>query len=154
MTWATPAQTGTHPIIDYTATATPGGASCTTAITSCVVSGLANGVTYSFTVVARSEAGTSAVSVPSAYVTPRPFAFAKVQARRSKSVLYVDVNPNKGRGYWRFRLEVLRGPEQWAPLKTYKTVGTKETRTLDLKKGTYRVVVLDKYGYRGRPPRR
>jgi hypothetical protein len=149
VSWTPPTQSGTHPITAYVVTASPGGAACTTTTTSCAVSGLFNGVTYSFTVVARSEAGASVASAPSAQVTPRPFAIAKVRARRSQSVLYVDVDPNKGRGYWSFRVEVLRGPDQWAPLKTYKTVGAKETRTVNLKKGTYRVVVLDKYGYQG-----
>lgn len=35
----------------------------------------------------------------------------------------------------------------WTPLKTYKTQGNAETRTINLKKGTYRVVVFAKYGY-------
>ena len=37
----------------------------------------------------------------------------------------------------------------WKARKTYRTKGTKETRTINLPKGTYRVVVASKYGYLG-----
>lgn len=65
----------------YTATASPGGATCTTVTTSCQVSGLTNGTSYTFTVVAaftggspsRSSAISSAV-VPVVAPTPPPAA--------------------------------------------------------------------------------
>ena len=71
-----------------------------------------------------------------------------VAAVSKKGKLYVDVDPNKGKGYWKFKVQRLKG-ETWKHYKTYKTSGSKETRTLNLKKGTYRVIVLPKYGLQG-----
>ena len=73
----------------------------------------------------------------------------KVKAVKKKSKLKVDVNPNKGSGYWKFQVQKQRSDGSWKALKTYKTKGSKETRTINLKKGTYRVVVKPKYGYAG-----
>ncbi len=70
VSWAAPGDDGGSPVIDYTVTAIPGGATCTTSSTSCVVSGLANGTGYTFTVSARNAIGTSTPSAPSAPVTP------------------------------------------------------------------------------------
>jgi hypothetical protein len=58
----------------YVVTAQPGGATCTAVApaTSCVVEGLVNGTTYTFTVVAIGDGGTSDPSEPSNPVTPRP----------------------------------------------------------------------------------
>ena len=68
VSWTAPADDGGSPVLEYVATAIPGGASCTTSSTSCVVSGLANGTGYTFTVTARNAIGISAPSAPSAPV--------------------------------------------------------------------------------------
>ncbi len=64
VSWTAPAWVGSSAILDYTVTAAPGGATCTATApaTTCTVSGLANGTTYSFTVTARNAAGTGAAS--------------------------------------------------------------------------------------------
>jgi uncharacterized repeat protein (TIGR02543 family) len=69
VSWTAPS-TGGSDILSYTVTASNGGASCTTATLSCVVTGLTNGATYSFTVVAANAIGSSIQSSNSSVVTP------------------------------------------------------------------------------------
>lgn len=73
----------------------------------------------------------------------------RVRALTGRSRLFVDVNPNKGRGYWKLQVQRRLADGSWKALKTYRTKGSKETRTLNLTKGTYRVWVKPKYGYQG-----
>ncbi|MFM8531330.1 MAG: fibronectin type III domain-containing protein, partial [Ilumatobacteraceae bacterium] len=68
--WDAPADQGTTPVFRYTVTANPGGATCTTEQRECIVVGLTNDTTYTFTVVARNAAGEGVASAPSAAVTP------------------------------------------------------------------------------------
>ena len=71
VTWAAP-DTGGAAITAYTVTASPGGQTCTSASgpLQCVVTGLTNGVTYTFAVSGANAAGTGRVSSPTAVVTP------------------------------------------------------------------------------------
>ena len=152
------ASAGSSPITHYTATAVPGGATCTTSeppypATSpnsyeCWIRGLTNGQAYLVSVTAHSAVGAS-TPTPAANgaVTPLPFVRITVKAKRSGNVLFIDVDPNKGRGYWKFRVYKLKGTDYVKVKGTYRTVGSKETRTLNLKKGTYVVQVLAKYGH-------
>lgn len=79
--------------------------------------------------------------------TPQVSVYAAAVSRGGK--LYVDVNPNRtGKGYYKFRVQKWNGAT-WVNKKVYKTAGKKETRTINLPKGSYRVVVASKYGLLG-----
>jgi hypothetical protein len=72
VSWSPPADDGGSPITGYLVRATPGGESCRTqGATLCMVSNLANGEIYTFTVVAENVNGSSAPSDP-VVATPEP----------------------------------------------------------------------------------
>jgi hypothetical protein len=76
----------------------------------------------------------------------------QVRARVSSepTALFVDVDPNRGGGYWEFAVERLNELGEWETLPgIYRTKGRNETRTVNLAASAYRVRVLPKYGYRG-----
>ncbi|MBJ7307620.1 MAG: fibronectin type III domain-containing protein, partial [Acidimicrobiia bacterium] len=59
VSWNAPLDTGGPDILGYTATVFPGEASCTSTTTSCVITGLTNGETYSISVTATNAIGMS-----------------------------------------------------------------------------------------------
>lgn len=69
ISWVPPANPGTFPVTSYQVTASPGGQSCLTSSTSCTITGLTNGTTYTFTVAALNGAGWGASATSNA-VTP------------------------------------------------------------------------------------
>ncbi len=71
VTWTAPSSPGDSAISGYTATAHPGGLTCSTAATiGCAVTGLTNGQAYTFTVTAANDQGQGLASDPSDPVTP------------------------------------------------------------------------------------
>jgi hypothetical protein len=80
VSWSAPA-TGGSPITGYTVSSNPAGFGCTYDTStdsglSCVVTGLANGDSYSFSVSATNALGASNDSSASSTITPEPFAVA------------------------------------------------------------------------------
>ena len=93
-------------------------------------------------------AGPGTTAAVSKAIALAPTVKVKLTTDKSRNKLKVDVNPNKGKGFYTFRVQQKVGAK-WVNLKSYKTQGSAETRTVNLKKGTYRVVVAGKYGYKG-----
>ena len=65
VSWTPPASNGGAPITKYTVTSSPGGFQCQTVGTNCPVTGLTNGSSYTFTVVATNGAGNGPTSAAS-----------------------------------------------------------------------------------------
>ena len=70
VSWTAPVDDGGAPITSYQAYTTPGSISCTTTGTSCQITGLTNGTSYTVKVYAFNVAGGSVGSTPSNQVTP------------------------------------------------------------------------------------
>lgn len=70
VSWSTPSSDGGASITGYTATATPGGATCSTTGLSCSIAGLTNGTTYTVTVTATNGAGLTSVTSGPVTATP------------------------------------------------------------------------------------
>lgn len=98
---------------------------------------------------AVSRTPSSARPKPIRKPVPVPAAQVFVKAVSKGSKVHIDVNPDKGSGFWSFRVEKRKANGKWKALKTYRTKGTREIRTINLSKGTYRVRVAPKYGRAG-----
>lgn len=72
VTWRPPADSGSFPVSHYLVTASPGGQTCLAKapVLTCTVTGLTNGSTYTFVVMALNGAGWGAPSAGSGPVTP------------------------------------------------------------------------------------
>jgi hypothetical protein len=71
VSFTAPSVSGSSTITGYTVTSSPGGITATGTSSPIVITGLTDGVTYTFTVTAMSSAGTGVASAASAAVTPK-----------------------------------------------------------------------------------
>jgi outer membrane protein OmpA-like peptidoglycan-associated protein len=108
ISWSVAASLGGSPVTRYVATASPGGATCSSTATRCTVWGLTPHDRYTFRVVAASSLGSSPPSAPSAPITVaaripasfvvRPFAegssaltpASRAQLARIASIVFAD----------------------------------------------------------------
>ncbi len=107
--------------------------------------------TYAVTLTVFDNEGAAGSTIQNVTVAAAPTVAApgppsptiKAKAVSGKGKLKVDINPNlKGKKYWRFQVQKLDANGTWrAPGKVYKTTGKKEIKTINFKKGTYRVFV-------------
>ena len=71
VSWRPPTSTGSFAVSSYEVKSAPGGVTCISAATECVVTGLTNGLSYTFVVRALTGAGWGAHSAASNAVVPR-----------------------------------------------------------------------------------
>ena len=76
-----------------------------------------------------------------------PIPTVKIKAVSHRSKLKVDVNPNRGTKFYVFQVQRKNADGSWKAVKSYETRGATEKRTLNLRKGTYRVWVRPGYGF-------
>ena len=94
------------------------------------------------------------VIVPAGTASALPKATAKpaasvTAAGTGESRLFVDVNPDRGRGFWNIKVQRWNG-KKWTTKKNYRTQGATEyPDDYEAASGTYRVVVKPKYGHKG-----
>ena len=149
-TWTAPASTGGAAITQYTAIATPGGRSCTTATTSCSITGLTNGKAVRITVTARNAVGSGPASAPSAALIPWAGTI-KVAAtgvlKRDK--LHIDVGPDRAKGDYPVVVLRRRPNGSFTTFRKATAAGKKEIVLLQLPAGRYKVKVPARFGWKG-----
>ncbi len=97
VSWVAPTVAGELPITSYTVVSNPGGFTATTvnaSITRAIVSGLTNGIPYTFTVYANTSGGRGVSSTPSAVVYASSIPLAPYGVVATQSVAYGTVNVN------------------------------------------------------------
>ena len=116
--WEAPTSDGGATITEYTATAQPGGASCSTSTLTCTIEGLTPGTPYTVRVVARNALGDGQASIPSAPVVPLapppppPVVVKDLVVTAGKRSVAARWTPPSGVPVSRFEVR-LRGEKSW-----------------------------------------
>ncbi|MEO8470197.1 MAG: fibronectin type III domain-containing protein, partial [Chloroflexota bacterium] len=93
ISWAAPSSNGGKPITGYMVTSSPGGHTCaTTGGLSCLVGGLTNDTSYTFTVKATNAIGTGPASSASSPVVPAPLVLRYYGANRFATAAAISAN--------------------------------------------------------------
>lgn len=101
VSWKAPSATGTFPVTNYLVRSLPGDRTCVTAGLTCTVTGLTNGTSYAFVVLALTGAGWSASSEPSAPVKPQsapPLRIVIAGSREGKRIVVQGGTSGLGAG--------------------------------------------------------
>ena len=127
VSWTPPTDDGGATITGYTATAAPGGQTCTTSTTSCTVEGLTNGQPYTFIVVATNAVGDSPASLPSDPVTPRttpnaPNAVTGAPGDKQVTVSWTPPTDNGGSSVTQYQVTAAPGGQTCTTSTTSCTV--------------------------------
>lgn len=146
VSWSPPTDTGGAALVEYLVTVSPSGAACTVpaGTTQCVVGGLRPARAYTFKVAARNAngIGPGAVSEP---IHPR---VSTVSAIAHNGRLEIDVNPDGvATAGWQVLVERESAVGRWDLVDAYTTSTVRETASLALGAGLYRVRVPAQYGY-------
>ena len=161
---------GGLPVTGYTLTVAPAPAGGFTRGALQYTMPMAAGQTYTASVRAIGSMGTvSGESVPLTFTTPsyvgpptywgpstaepadtQPAPVLKVKRVSGGNKLKVDLDPNlPGTKSWTFTVQRLAADgTTWNKWRTFKTTTKKEVKTVNPKKGTYRIVVGEQRGYR------
>ncbi|HEY7906948.1 MAG TPA: fibronectin type III domain-containing protein, partial [Wenzhouxiangella sp.] len=98
--FSAPVSDGGAAITGYTATSNPGGLTGTCSASPCIVTGLVNGLEYTFTLTATNQVGTGALSSPSSAVTPKTTPAAPTNVAASpgsgQARIHFDAGDNGG----------------------------------------------------------
>jgi uncharacterized protein YjbI with pentapeptide repeats len=78
-----------------------------------------------------------------------PASSVTATADKRDNNLLVNIDPDLGGDAWTFSVEQLAPSGRWETVGTYLTDGSRETRTINLPEGTYRIVVPTQNGYQG-----
>ncbi|MFN8126019.1 MAG: fibronectin type III domain-containing protein [Candidatus Nanopelagicales bacterium] len=141
---------GGSPITGYTATAAPGGRTCSVgaAARSCVITGLTNGTSYRATVRAVNLRGTSPASTQSNAVTPALPTTTVVLSRPTTGVMRATLGQARpGGGAWNVQLQ-RRVNNAWSTVVTKPTAAGGRTVEFGYRpSGQYRAFVAAQSGY-------